>query len=432
MLTCERARRLIVLADDLTGDEGRRLEEHLRVCPPCRGEWERWQRFWSILSSLPPASPDPGALKRLYARLAEVSTVAERDCLTTRQMIWLWLDDALPEGDQMPLFVHLAHCDECQKWFWQAERYKRLMHTLPRAQPSPERKAALLRRVRIHLRLHRICVWTFRFASATAACFLLMIGLWRLVHRSSPSQTPSLVQVRPIAPEAKLKPPPSYHRPPPVTRGQQESLHLPLPSLTVQRRIVKHKTRAPKPYAFPRTQKVTPQTTNLPLPRRRLIAPPLPPSPQPSLSALKPSLTPSRGPFSPVIIALKPKKRGPHEPMTFSQRPQPLPLKRPAPRHDLPSRPSDPPERPKLIALPPLTFELDKEPLTPSRPRLTHVPSSQRLYRRFGVAFRSVPPEKDPPQVGEPFPTEASLPWMAERYRSRTAVIRLFQLGVSW
>jgi hypothetical protein len=96
----------------------------------------------------------------------------------------------------------------------------------------------------------------------------------------------------------------------------------------------------------------------------------------------------------------------------------------------LPSAPSE--EGGKFVALPPITIETENLFVRPPL-RLSQLPPSQRLYRKAGVAFLKVEPEKRPLIPPEPMPSsEPSIPMASERFRSRTAIIPITRLGISW
>jgi len=72
-MTHEEARDLLTdrLLDELSSDEGRRLEAHLRDCPDCGETARRWTTSWEALGALELAPVDPAAHVRFGRRLEQ-------------------------------------------------------------------------------------------------------------------------------------------------------------------------------------------------------------------------------------------------------------------------------------------------------------------------------------------------------------------------
>ncbi|MBN2345232.1 MAG: HEAT repeat domain-containing protein [Candidatus Aminicenantes bacterium] len=71
-MNCQEAKRRMpdLLQDGLSGEEGRRLREHLNACPACWREWQELHETWTRLGLLPEAQPSP-ELRRGFYRLLE-------------------------------------------------------------------------------------------------------------------------------------------------------------------------------------------------------------------------------------------------------------------------------------------------------------------------------------------------------------------------
>ena len=435
-VSCDWARRLMVLADALSDSERVALEEHIASCPACARQWRHWQRLGELLASLPSLPVSSEETQRLRARLAQVTFVPQWDCSAARQAVWRWVDSDLSPQERSSFVVHLANCDKCQALLWQAEQTIALLRSLPRVTASEAEKAALkakLQRLRKRPTLVSF-LWRVAMPVAAAATVLLAVTQWWQSVRQPLPQPPTTVARRP-APLPLEKP---------SVRPQQPEkpsvVSAPSP------RIAQGSGKPSHPVLQPKSPRLTPPSlSSRPARLVRVPRPPLPSRPtlsQPMLPFPEPKLQPSP---SALVAPTTPSVEAP-----AVTAPQPV-LLPPAPSESLPTpSPStsslasiplteEPktaalsPEPQELKPLAPITIEGDLS-LQPPRVQLTVVPPSQRLYQRSGVALVTVPPEKRPirPAEEQALSPDLSIPLAAERYRSHTAAIPFFRFGISW
>lgn len=440
---CGWVRRCMVCLDDLSDEERRQLQEHVRQCPNCARHWQQWERLRLWLAQLPPAVPPPDAKQKLLATLRQLphKAVDEWDCALTRRHLWRWLDGDLTPSERTSLLAHLAACDSCQAALWASERLLTLLRHLPKVPAPPESKEA----IKAHLRQlqRRPTVW-WRFAVPTAAAAAIVFAL--IVHPWRPAPSPdghrpgtSTHQARTPHPPKRepLSLPSKAHLQPSLSQAQAKTVSSVPSSLPKQPR--------PIPLVASTHQPAHPKAT----PRKRWTKPP-----QPTHVAVRPALS---RPLVPQVVTLTESRPASVLPESLMAKD---PVALPSPQTAIPSaerlqpalpapsdlkalpQPATPPsvassspasESKSLVVLPPVTIEAVDKPLARPPLRLSTVPPSQRLYQRAGVAFLKVEPEKRPIIPPEPaLSAEPSIPMAAERYRSRTAVVPLTRLGISW
>jgi anti-sigma factor RsiW len=466
---CGWARRQMVCADALSDEERWALEEHIRQCPECARHWQGWERFWALLPQLPRVAPPPDAKQKLLTTLRQLPTVSvpDWDCATTRRNLWRWLDGDLSPSEQVSLIAHLAECDACQSELWVSERLLSLLRTLPKVPAPSEGKEALKKRL-AHLQRRPTVFrrssphWSFPhwslphwslvirrtivpFAAAAAiVAALIGYGLRNFPQGSepltvarqptpptspprSPSLTPSpksLPSVKPI----QGMPKEVAERPRPTTATKLAQRPQPSRPMrpVVQRPTMLMERLPERPTLPPRPSSLVP--SSLPEPMLK-VRPPLAERPATEQPAPEPLIAPT----APTTERPEPKLAMPSEaPQTVEAKAEAktAPLIPTPSIASLPSAPSE--EGGKFVALPPITIETEKPFVRPPL-RLSQLPPSQRLYRKAGVAFLKVEPEKRPLIPPAPMPSsEPSIPMASERFRSRTAIIPITRLGISW
>jgi anti-sigma factor RsiW len=101
--SCERTARVGAYHDgELTAEEARQMEEHLRICPVCAQELEQLRSLSRFLAAAPTARIAPDAVERLHARVGVV-----------RESVVIRLASALTAVAAAVLAV-------CTVWLWQA------------------------------------------------------------------------------------------------------------------------------------------------------------------------------------------------------------------------------------------------------------------------------------------------------------------------
>ncbi len=429
----------MVLSDSLTGDEVEALREHLRCCPSCAAEWQRWERLHSLLTHLPSLAALPEEREELRQRLRSLTPAPEWDCATAQQAIWRWVDGDLTPTELTALSIHTANCDRCQRVWWQASQMNRLLRSLPRLTASEAEKEALKARLR-QQRQPRLVPFWWRVAvpiAAAAAVILALIGRWWL-----PTREVTLTRHPQPVPIARSEPAPTKPSEPPAAPSPRIAARPSSTPAPERPPSVPSKSPIPSPQS---PQKGEHRLASRPEPQKPSVPPvaaPVPFQQEPVEAAGEPvpSVTLPQEQPSPVVAEM---------PAVAAPLP---PLAPPAPKEGAPAvaegavlTPKEealaaapltatvPAEPRQLVALPPVTIEGDLS-LQPPRVRLTVVPPSQRLYRRTGVALVTVPPEKRPLVVPEEkaLAPDLSIPLAAERYRSHTATIPFLRFGVSW
>ncbi|MFA0758048.1 MAG: hypothetical protein PVTTEEND_000657 [Candidatus Fervidibacter sp.] len=455
-MLCGWARRQMVCADALSDEERWALEEHIRQCPDCARHWQGWERFQALLAQLPRVAPPPDAKQKLLTTLRQSPTISvpDWDCATTRRNLWRWLDGELSPSEQVSLIAHLAECDACQSELWVSERLLSLLRALPKAPAPSEGKEALKKRLAHLQRRPTVFHWSLvirrtivPFATAAAiVAALIGYGLRNFPQGSepltiarqptlptspprSPSLTPSPKSLPSVKPTQRT-PKALAERPRPTTATKLAQRPQPSrPMRQVAQRPTMLTERLPKrPMLLSRPSSLVP--SSLPEPMQALkVRPPLAERP----AAEQPAPEPQIAPTAPTTERPEPKLVMPSEaPQTVEAKAEAkaTPLIPTPSTASLPSAPSE--EGGKFVALPPITIETEKPFVRPPL-RLSQLPPSQRLYRKAGVAFLKVEPEKRPLILPEPMPSsEPSIPMASERLRSRTAIIPLTRLGISW
>ena len=440
-MSCDWARKLMVLTDGLTKEEREELEKHLSQCSHCAAEWRKWQRLSTLLRHLPSLLSTPEERSKLLKRLAQVPSVPELDCTAVRSMIWRWIDGDLTSQERASFVVHLASCDRCQSVLWQAEQTVLMLRSLPKLKATAAEKEALKARLRRMGKRPTIVpfVWRVAFPVAAAAALVLTVfAYWRLSSRN-----PTTVAVRqlttpathiepskrePVAPQIAVSP--LKPRQQPVHRQPRYALAQP-----IQR----------KPEQSQKPTERQPQTTHIAeakvKPEVKKLA-----VPEPS-ATVKPETksAPEVGTLELLFaeepkLATPPAVTAPLPPEPLEKALSPVVPSGQVPTTQLAQTAQEPPitapitsEPRRLIELPPVTIEGDI-PLQPPRVKLTVVPPSQRLYQKSGVALVTVPPEKRPVRAPEEqaLTPDLSIPLAAERYRSHTASIPFFRFGIPW
>jgi anti-sigma factor RsiW len=440
-VSCDWARKLMVLADGLTKEERVELEKHLSQCPHCAAEWRKWQRLSALLRHLPSISSTPEERTELLKQLAQVPSAPELDCTTVKSMIWRWIDGDLTPQERAGFVVHLANCDRCQSALWQAEQTVLMLRSLPRLKATAAEKEALKARLKRMSKRPTIVpfVWRVAFPIAAAAVLVLTVfSYWRLSSRNPatvavrqpmpPATHIELSKREPVAP--KIAASPSKPRQQPVHRQPRYALAQPIQQKPEQiQMLTKQQPQAPriaeakvkpeaKKLAVPEPS-ATVKVETKPVPEVGTLEPLVAEEPKlatpPAVTAPLPP-EPSERALSPAV----PSGQVPTTQLTQTMQESPVT----APITSEPRR---------LVELPPVTIEGDI-PLQPPRVKLTVVPPSQRLYQKSGVALVTVPPEKRPVKAPEEqaLTSDLSIPLAAERYRSHTASIPFFRFGISW
>jgi len=442
-VSCDWARKLMVLADSLSKEERVELEEHLSQCPSCALEWRKWQKLFSLLSHLPSISSTPEERAQLMQSLHRSPKVADLDCTTARSFIWRWVDNDLTPQEQSSLIVHLANCDKCQATLWQAEQTVQLLRSLPQLKATAAEKEALKARLKQLGRRPTLVPFVWRVAFPVAAAAVLTLAIlakWQPSTHDRTSAvrtvrkevaTPSIAQTQPTTPKMPApkvvqrteQPKPEIRRPQVLAQSRQpakpkqiqtlvkrqvqigeiqkqsqvKQVAIPEPSETlmaVQTAEIAPKAVTPKPVVAEAPKVVSPTTVTAPVPTQPLS-----------------SVT--------TTVAVAPSSQvSPTQPVQES-----------------PAMASPKSEPRQLVVLSPITSTSEDDlNLQPPRVQITVVPPSQRLYQKSGVALVTVPPEKRPVKVGEEkaLTPDLSIPLAAERYRSHTATIPFFRFGISW
>ncbi|MEJ7615151.1 MAG: zf-HC2 domain-containing protein [Candidatus Fervidibacter sacchari] len=440
-MSCDWARKLMVLADGLTKEERVELEKHLSQCLHCAAEWQKWQRLSALLRHLPSISSTPEERAELLKQLAQVPSAPELDCAAARSMIWRWIDGDLTSQERAGFVAHLANCDRCQSTLWQAEQTVLMLRSLPKLKATAAEKEALKARLRRMVKRPTIVPFVWRVAfpiAAAAALALLVFANWQHPLRdqttvairqpTTPETKTEPSKREPVAPkiaERPLKPhqQPVYRQPryamAQLPQQKPKQVQKPTNQQTQTPRIAEAKVKAEvKRVAVPEpSAAIKPESKPVPEVRTletlvaeepKLVTPPAitaPLPPEPSERVLSPAMPTGQVPTTQLV-----------------QAPQESPIAAP-----ITSEPR------RLIELPPVTIEGDI-PLQPPRVKLTMVPPSQRLYQKSGVALVTVPPEKRPVRAPEEqaLTPDLSIPLAAERYRSHTASIPFFRFGISW
>ncbi len=440
-MSCDWARKLMVLADGLTKEEREELEKHLSQCSHCAAERQKWQRLSTLLRQLPSLSSTPEERTELLQRLAQVPSIPEVDCAATRNMIWRWIDGDLTSQERASFIVHLANCDRCQSVLWQAEQTVLMLRSLPKLKATAAEKEALKARLRRMSRQPTIApfVWRVAFPIAAAATLVLLV----FANWQRPLRDQTTVAVRqPTTPATKTEP---SKREPVAPKIAERPLKPHQQPAYRQPRYAMAQKPQQKPEQVQKPVKQQPQMTRIAeakvKPEARRIAVPEPSAaikpeskPVPEVSTLEPLVAEEPRLATPPAITAplpsEPSERVPSPAIPTGQVPttqlaqamQESPIAAP-----ITSEPR------RLVELPPVTIEGDI-PLQPPRVKLTVVPPSQRLYQKSGVALVTVPPEKRPVRAPEEqaLTPDLSIPLAAERYRSHTASIPFFRFGISW
>ncbi|MFN3421197.1 MAG: zf-HC2 domain-containing protein, partial [Armatimonadota bacterium] len=185
-MSCDWARKSMVLPDGLTKEEWVELEAHLNQCPSCAEEWRKWQKLFKLLNQLPSISSTPEERAQLMHSLNYVPQVPELSCSTAKSFIWRWLDNDLSEREKASLIVHLANCDKCQGVLWQAEQMSYMLRSLPRLKATTAEKEALKARLRRTSKRPTLIPFVWRVALPVAAAAVLMLAV--LAKLQSPTR----------------------------------------------------------------------------------------------------------------------------------------------------------------------------------------------------------------------------------------------------
>jgi len=428
-VSCDWARRLMVLADSLSKEEQVDLERHLQECGLCNSEWRKWQRLFALLKQLPTISSTVEEQTELMMVLQNVRAVPDLACATAEENIWRWIDGDLSEKEVASLIVHLANCDRCQSLLWHAEQTVQLLRSLPQLKATEAEKEALKARLRQMRKRPTVApfVWRIVFPVAAAAAILAFFALSLLrtpsvvVHSVRHQVLPNLkhqYSPKPVKSKVAIESKPSPHFAPSPQKPEIKVTELPkrgqLPQLKVQPIYM---VRAEKPIGkkvldvpeTPEQREVQEQK-----PEQKVSEPVVAKAPEPETRQL------------PIVSA-------PSESIAAQTKVEPD-IARPEPQMSQAPVMVQPHSEPRqLVALPPVTID-DELPITPPQLKLTVIPPSQRLYQQSGVAFVTVPPEKRPikPSEEKALVPDLSIPLAAERYRSHTAAIPLLRFGFSW
>lgn len=440
-MSCDWARKSMVLADGLTKEERVELEAHLSQCPSCAEEWRKWQKLFALLNQLPSISSTPEERTQLMHSLSYVPQVTELSCSTVKSFIWRWLDNDLSEREKANLIAHLANCDKCQAFLWQAEQMSYMLRSLPRLKATATEKETLKARLRRTSKRPTLIPFVWRVALPVAAAAVLMFAI--LAKLQSPNRdqttlvqsgregtvTPSIAMTQPVKPELPKvieqteRPEPKVRQPQVLVQSQQPTIEpkriqtpakQPIEKLQIAKSLEHRraeKLAIPEPPETIATVQAAPELTVKPEAQETVVTEPPKVAVSPTVTASLPSRTYEGTPVSTLSAQTLPSQ----------------------PIQESPAMASLSSETRQLIALPPVTVKSDLD-LQPPRVKLTVVPPSQRLYQKSGVALVTVPPEKRPVKAGEEqaLAPDLSIPLAAERYRSHTATIPFFRFGVSW
>lgn len=367
--------------------------------------------------------------------------------------IWQWLDRELDESGWSSLLAHLSLCDRCQRLWQSSQNLYAALASLPRLKASPAQKNLIKARF-AQIRSRSVLVrWVSSLTAVGAAVLLLAVLVSRLFV--SPSQPETIVSFsRPERPPAMAAaPPPQPRARQPVVVPSQAPLRsvasVPLVSrqpmaLSTAKPAVRraHISKQPEssrqPVAGPVTGAKFGPVSVVEAPEatagaqkaeekepKELGKPPVVEQEAPA----DPTLALPQEPPAPAPLVAQPSQdkenvepgSGPTPPMVAQEAPQSEPAPLGAPEQ----------KKKELVPLGIVTVTRDWS-VNPPRITFTYAPSGHRLYERYGVALKVVPPQPAPPKVGEPLPVEPPIPWSGERYRSKTASVRLMQIGVSW
>ncbi len=266
-MKCRKARLLMSakLDGELSAEEAKALEGHLRVCPSCRREMEELERLHSLLGALP-AEPLP-----LPVSEALLTSITSFTCEEARQAMHLALDGEISAEAKAILEAHLQRCEECAKEFEVLRRQSALLRALPKVEP-PAELARLPRTEPVARPLPWVLRPAFAF-SAAAVALILALGLFALrqeqksvpevakgpaVKATEVVEAPSAPQPRPKEAKPKEVPKPQPKRvkeerpsPPPVRVEVRAVASRPAPSPRREkeravRRPAVRKVRRPK------------------------------------------------------------------------------------------------------------------------------------------------------------------------------------------
>ncbi len=451
--TCLEVRRWILKGETDAHRDASPFSEHLRNCRRCRTLLVQWEQIEGLLRTLPRLHAGAEEREKAKIRYRHAAPVLPIACSAADRMIWDWVDGLLDEEEWSSLSAHFSVCDQCLRKWHVSHNLDGALATLPRLEASAAKKQAIKARLTSAKKGQTAVTWTVRAAVGLGLAYLLFLVAVGWKPRISSDRTavlthPSVVLRSPIAagPEQTASTPPS-----PVLSPQTEGTVV-----TVRPSTVPSKVRTAAE-------------------RRPLRALPL--SPRRPVSKEKPVLANVAKMQSPQVVTetMIAEKRtgsvvspvngvGTKEPAESEKEPMEEPLiVQETPKTQAsgiqtgetekqPGRPITEQEKPVLIAREEKTEVLapEKEPVeggmkpmgivTVERdwsvlpPRITFslVPSSQRLYERYGVALKVVSTTRERPRVQEPLSPEPPIAWSAERYRSRTATVPIMQLGVSW
>ena len=442
-MSCDWARKLMVLADSLTKEERGELENHLSQCSHCADEWRKWQRLSALLHHPPNLSSTPEERAELLKRLAQVHPISELDCATVRSMIWQWVDGDMAPQERASFVVHLANCDRCQSALWQAEQTVLMLRSLPKLKATAAEKEALKARLRSMGRRPTIVPFVWRVAFPIAAAAALLLIIFAQLRSPIHDQTTVVVHQPMITPSTEVEP--SEQKPvvPEVAEKPSKLPKLQQPTYRQPAFVVQLPQQKPEQTQEPTKQqiqptlaveaKVKPEVKKLAIPEPSILVQ-SEPKPIPEVSVREPVVAeaPKLAMSSAIAVPI------PSE--TPTSIPSPTELFEQAPTSQSAQVAQESPivvpitsEPRRLVKLPPVTIEGDIS-LQPPRVKLTVVPPSQRLYQKSGVALVTVPPEKRPVKVTEEqaLAPDLCIPLAAERYRSHTASIPLFRFGISW
>lgn len=438
LVSCDWARKLIVLADGLTREEREDLERHLSQCPSCAAKYREWQYISALLSRLPTLSSTREERAELLDKLSRVSPAPDLDCVTAQAMVWFWIDDDLSPQEKSSLMLHLATCDRCQSALWQAEQTVQLLRSLPRLKASAAEKEVLKAKLR-QMSKRTIAPFLWRVAlpiAAAAVLVLAIIAQWHTTTGDRHFSTTSTYQptMTPSVKSTKIEPKRQSSIALKVVKGPSKP-QQPTRQPKVAARLSSREPNQLQVSVKQRPKSVRAAEGGVKPKAQGLILPEPPEFVQNVASQL------STG--EPIIVAEEPKflmlaeTVMPALPQPSANVPSPvvsserMPTPQLAQESPVVSSPSSQPRQ--LIELPPVTVEGDIS-LQPPRVKLTVIPPSQRLYQKSGVALVAIPPEERPVRVTEEqaLAPDLSIPLAAERYRSHTASIPILRYSISW
>lgn len=444
-MSCDRAQKLMVLADSLSEKEQAEFQRHLQECEICNSEWLKWQRFFALLSQLPIVSSTLEERTEVMRALQNVLPVPDLNCASVKSQIWRWIDGDLSKDEVASLIVHLANCDHCQSALWQAEQTIQLLRSLSPLKATMAEKEALKARLKRMGKRSTVVpfVWRVAFPIAAAAAILLFFAL-SLLQTPQVDDQVRIVHSVSTQPAPTIKPQPTEPRliVPKVTRKPQAHRYIArLPQKPeVKTAISPKQVSQPKPSHKVKAKKPVDERVLTAVQIDKPKSEPEKPKPKPIFNETTTVVTKAPGPETPVAVkmpepetrqlpavsvpselAIVPIKVEPSIAAIGHQMPQALAIAQ------IEAQPR------QLVTLPPVTIDAEL-PIEPPRIKLTVIPPSQRLYQQSGVAFVTVPPEKRPikPPEEKALTPDLSIPLAAERYRSHTATIPFFRFGISW